>query len=341
MKSFVKNILLAVVSLATIAFICQFKGDEWEDRLRFALYRLTNDSIPNYAKTLVDERGIPFVRYLEYKGVKAGDQYNPTIVANYAIEYYDSIKTKKGTDPKTKFLNCINWLATHINNKGNYALYEFKWAQPFYKSVGAPWTSGMTSGRAIEAFTAAYRLYHKQEYLDIANLLLRGYYQPIQSGGFTYKEAAGWWYEEFADSNLKTPRVLDGHIFALTGVYKFWELTKNDSAWFVFNQGILGLKAHLPSYNIGNGWSYYDAFHTISDKKYHMLLTGQMKQLWEMTRDPFFYDYHKAWEKPLIKPYLYRIIKERNRSGLILYFLLSSLLFVVLYVLHYKFFRLR
>lgn len=341
MRPFAKNILLAVISLTWAAVICQFRGDDWEEKLRQSLYRLTNDSIPNYAKTLVDEKGIPYVHYAGNREINPGNQYNPTIVSNYAIDYYESLVKKKDPVTEERFIHCIHWLLGNIRIKGSYALYEFNWKQPFYDSVGVPWTSGMTSGRAIEAFTAAYALYGKLEYLDAANSLLRGFYQPIRSGGFTYKEPPGWWYEEFADSNMHTPRILDGHIYALTGVYKFWQLTKKDSAWFVVQQGITTLKHNLPAYDAGNGWSYYDAYHAVSDKTYHILLTGQMKQLWEMTKDPLFADYYHAWQKPLNKPYVYRIIKEKNRSGLILYFLVSSMLFAGLYLLYHRFKNLR
>ncbi len=331
MKKILKNILLVLLSFALTALVCQYKGDEWEDKVRLSFYAVTNDSIPSYARTITDEKGIPFVHYADYKEVKAGNQYNATIVSNYAIDYYQLVTEKKDTAAETKFLNCINWLADNISYKDHYALYEFNWKQPFYDSVGAPWTSGMTSGRAIEAFTAAYKLYHSQLYLDHAMALLRGFYQPIQKGAFTYKEPTGWWYEEYADSNMHTPRVLDGHIFALLGVHKFWLLTKNDSAAYVVQQGILSLKNNLPAYDIGDGWSYYDAYKLRSDKKYHMLLTSMMKELWEITKAPLFDEYYRKWNAPLAKPYIYRIIKEKNRSGLVLYFLMSAFFFAVMF----------
>ncbi len=320
-----------MLSLALAAIVCQYKGDAWEEKVRTAFYAIRKDSIPNYAKIIVDEKGIPYVHYVAYNEIKAGNQYNATIVANYAIDYYDLVTAKNDSTAKTKFLHCVNWLVDNITYKDNYALFEFNWRQPFYDSVGAPWTSGMTSGRAIEAFTDAYKLYHSQQWLDHAMALLRGFYQPIQSGGFTYKETAGSWYEEYADTNMHTPRVLDGHVYAFLGVHKFWLATKNDSAAFVVQQGILSLKNHLPGYDIGNGWSYYDAYHTISDKKYHMLLTTMMKELGDTTHDPIFYTYYQKWNAPLIKPYVCRIIKEKNRSGLVLYLLLSGLFVAILF----------
>lgn len=329
-KTIMKNVLIAFLSLSTAAVITEFKGDVWEEKVRNTLYTVINDSIPNYARLISDEKGIPYVHYAVLNGIYAGDQYNPTIVCSYARDYYNLITEKNDSAAKIKFLNCINWLAGNITYKANYALYEFNWKQPFYDSVGVPWTSGITSGLAMEAFTDAYKLYHSPQYLDYATVLLRGFYQPIQSGGFTYHETGGSWYEEYADHNMHTPRVLDGHIYSFLGVYQFWLLTKNDSALQVVQQGISSLKNKLPGYDAGNGWSYYDAYHNLTDKRYHTLLTSLMKELWKITKDPLFDEYYRKWNAPLIKPYIYRIIKEKNRSGLILYFLLSVFFYAVL-----------
>jgi hypothetical protein len=327
-----KLILLIFISFAAAAIICNYKGDAWEETVRNGLYKISNDSVPNYNKEIVDDKGIPYVYYREQNGITAGNQYNATIVCNYAIDYYKKIITTNDTVSKARFLNCINWLSNNITYKDNYALYEFNWQQPWYLAVGVPFTSGMTSGRAIEAFTDAYKLYRSAKYLEYAKCLTRGFYVPIQSGGFTYKEASGWWYEEIADKNLHTPRILDGHIFAITGVHEYWLVTKDDSAAYIIQKGIQALKHELPGYDIGNGWSYYDVYHKVSDKKYHRLLTSQMKQVWEITNDNFFHQFYNKWNAPLTKPYVARILEERNRSGIILYVLLGTIIFVLLFI---------
>lgn len=331
MKKLRKIILFVSLSLALGAVVCEYKGDLWEQKLRTAIYRLRQDTIPSYAATFTDEKGIPFVLYAESKGIKEGKAYNSTVICNYAIDYYKLIRENKDPLAREKFGHCIEWLANNISCKDNYAWFEFNWQQPFYDSVGVPWTSGMTSGRAMEAFTDAYQLYHSQIYLDLATRLLRGFYIPIQSGGFNYKESGGWWYEEYAHTGMHTPRVLDGHIYAFMGVYKFWLVTRNDSAAQVLDQGIRALKSHLPGYDKGDGWSYYDAYHKVSDEKYHKLLTSMMKDIWDITKDPFFYEYYRKWDAPLRKPYVFRIFKEKNRSGLVLYFLLSMLMLILVF----------
>ncbi len=329
-NKFLKNLLIVLGSLALSAIICEFKGDAWEGSVRKGFYSVTHDTITTYGSIILDEKGIPYVYYPAMNGVAAGNEYNPTIICNYAIDYYQLAEEKNDSATKNKFGHCIEWLAKNISYKDGYAHYEFNWQQPFYDSVGVPWTSGMTSGRAIEAFTDAYKLTHAPEWLDHASALLRGFYYPIDSGGFTYREPGGWWYEEYAHRAMHTPRVLDGHIYAFMGVRTFWLLTKNDSAAKVVEEGIRALKDHLPGYDKGDGDIFYDAYHKVADQKYHELLTSMMKALWDITQDRIFYEYYHKWEAPLKKPYVYRIFKQRNRSGLVLYFLVSALVFLVL-----------
>jgi heparosan-N-sulfate-glucuronate 5-epimerase len=319
---------IAIITVITV-IICNLKGDAWEEPVRISLYKLSNDSVPAYSKETVDEYGVPYVDYYSLNGVTAGKQYNPTIVCNYAIEYNKQLSRDSESGSSRKFFNCVNWLASHLAYKENYAYYQFNWQQPWYDSVGNPYTSGMTSGLAIQVFTEAYRLTNAPEYLQFAKKLLRGYFIPINQGGFTYKDNNGWWYEELADTAMHTPRILDGHIFAITGVYEYWCVTKDDSANIIISKGIQSLKNSLPDYDIGNGWAFYDGYKKPADKKYQRLLASQMLQLYNITGDTLFKDYHSKWNAPLTRPYFLRIIKEQNRSGIVL----LSLVFIAIGVL--------
>jgi hypothetical protein len=311
-----------VLSAIVATIICQYRGDEWEEQVRNGMYALRGDSVPNYAKEWVDEKGIPYVYYARQNGIEPGNQYNPTIIANYALDYYAQITGKPSSDAKAGFYHCIQWLADSMTRNNNYALYRFYWRQPWYDSVGAPYTSGMTSARAIEAFASAYLLDSNTTHLANALLLMRGFYMPIEQGGFTYKWPEGWWYEEIADTNRHTPRILDGHIFCLTGLHALRKVVKNDSINSLINLGLAALKSRLPEYDMGNGKPYYDAYKKPADKKYHRLLVHQMNQLWQFTGDNTFKYYYDTWRAPLQQPYVWRMVKEGNRSGILLWFLL-------------------
>lgn len=322
--------LILLASMLLAALLCHFKGDEWENRIRFTFYRISGDSIPAYSKVLTDSNGVPYVAYAPLNGVAPGIQHNSTIVGNYAVDYYNSYNKTKDTATLLKFRHCVNSLIDSITKKDGHALYVFYWQQPWYDSVKAPFKCGMTSGRAIEAFTYAFGVFHDSAYLNAAHSLLSGYFLPIQKGGFTYQDDSGWWYEELADSNAHTPHILDGHIYAVTGVQKFWLLTKNDSAKIIVDRGLAGLKSALPRYDAGDGAVYYDNYKKLADQSYHELLAAQMKQLWESTGDSVFLNYHKKWIAPLEAPYLVRVVKLRNRSGYLLYLLCTASIAILL-----------
>lgn len=287
--------------------------------VRSTLYSFTNDSVPVYSTEQVDEKGIPYVDYKTLNGITPGKQYNPTIVCIYALDYHNKFLQEKDSTLLVQFFNCAGWLLDNLIKKENHALYIFNWQQPWYDSVGVPYASGMTSGLAIKVFDQAYRLAGDERYFHYARMLLRGFYLPVSSGGFTYKDNDGWWYEELADTAMHTPRILDGHIFAVEGLYDHVQLTKNDSATFLFNKGIAVLKSRLHLYDIGNGWSYYDAYRLPADRKYHRILTSQMKTLYEMTGDVFFLRYYKKWNKPLRRSYVRSMVEDRNLSGITLF----------------------
>ena len=48
--------------------------------------------MPSFATEQVDVNGIPKVYYAPQNNIAAGTQYNATIVANYAINYYEEYK---------------------------------------------------------------------------------------------------------------------------------------------------------------------------------------------------------------------------------------------------------
>lgn len=301
------------------AIICSYKGDVWEEKIRSILYKVKGDSIPNFAAEKLDAKGIPFVQYAQENNISPGTQYNATIVANYAIEYYHKFSLTKDVAHLNHFNNCIEWLQNNITYINNAGLYYFNWQQPWYIQVKGRFTSGITSGRAIEAFVLKFKQSNDSIYLALAKQLMRGYYLPIEQGGFTYHSNNGWWFEEIADSNLQTPKILDGHIYAILGAQKYWELTKDNSAKTIVNKGLQALKYELPNYDGNNGMIYYDRYKKQADKKYQRILVNQIKEIWQLTEDDFYKYYYDKWNAPLTKNYMLKIIQEKNISGLILY----------------------
>ncbi len=326
-----RNLLIVlVVFLLSIGIAIVFtnkQGDVYEQYVRQVLYAAKGDAVPDHAPEYIDEQGVPYVMYKGENGIIPGKQYNPTIIGNYALQYLQQLQVGD-TSVAAFFKACVDRLIKSYTCKDNFALYVFDWQQPWYKSVGVPYTSGMTSGIAIQVFTGAYKMYGDTSYLQHARKLLGGFYLPIQNGGFTYKTEEGWWFEELADTAMHTPYILDGHIYALLGVYQFATEAKDDSAMFVFNKGVQALKHDIALYDVGDGSVRYDRYGKLADKKYHRILTAQMKELAIITKDVVFEHYHHKWSQPLQKPYVLRVLGERNVSGILLLVIVSFVGFI-------------
>lgn len=330
-KKLYRFILLLLLAFAVAFFICNYAGEILEEKVRTALYKIKGDSIPSFATEQVDAKGIPFVNYATENNISPGKQYNATIVANYAIDYFNKYQQQKNLQYLQQFTNCIDWLKSNVTVQQGKALYYFNWQQAWYPLVKGGFTSGISSGRTIEALLFSFQALKDSSSLQLAKQLMSGYYIPIQKGGFTYQENNGWWYEEIADSSLQTPNILDGHIYAILGAHKLWELTKDDSAKTLVDKGLQALKNKLPFYDAGNEIIYYDVYKKQADKKYKHILVNQMQQLWQITGDTTFKNYYNKWGRPLNQPYVYRILKEGNRSGLVVFILLFVVMFTILF----------
>ncbi len=321
-------IVLLIAIICTI-FIGNKKGDIWEENIRTALYALKNDTVPSYATEMVDSIGIPYVYYAPQNNIAAGTKYNPTIVANYALQYYHQIPENKLAEKY--FFNCVNFLVNHLTIKENAALYYFNWQQPWYPHVKGKFTSGMTSGRTLDVFTKAFTLTKDSNYLAYAKLLMNGFYISVKDSGFTYQENNGWWYEEIATPNTNTPHILDGHIYAILGLQAYDKLNNNDSTKFLITKGLTALKEKLTFYDAGNGVIFYDNQKAIADKKYQHILTQQMLQLFKNTHDSTYWHYYEKWNAPLKRDYTLKVFTEKNISGILLQLLIFSCRFSILW----------
>lgn len=338
-KKYSYIIVAALISFLFACIICNYKGDSWEEQSRFILYSIKGDSVPSTATEYVQENGVPFVHYVAENGVPAITRFNTTIVANYAINYANKFISNGDSNYLNKFFNCIQFLTDSVTIQNNLYYYPFNWQQGWYPNIKPPFISGMANGRAIEAFTYAYKFTNNSAYINFAKKLLPVFYVEVKDNGLCYKmDDTAWWFEEIAKPNVTTPYILDGHIYALQGLYKLWLTTKNDSAKHLLTLGLNGLKHKLPTYDVGNGEIYYDVYKNKADKKYHKILTSQMYLLWQNTNDSIYLHYYKKWNKPMQVPYVLRVFKELNISGIFLIVALSiTILTLILLINHFIF----
>jgi hypothetical protein len=186
-----------------------------------------------------------------------------------------------------------------------FRVWQYEFDYPFY-GIQAPWSSGMAQGHVIELMVAAYRLTGESHYLNSAKEAANALAVPIEDGGVAVSAGDGIWFEEYASTSCRPPEVLNGHIFALNGL---WHLSRVDPSYEpLFTQGIVGLKRRLAEFDIGV-WSQYDLAGTPANRKYQAIHVDQLRELYMRTRDPMFHKYANKFEWQLWLPFhvVYRL----------------------------------
>lgn len=139
-------------------------------------------------------------------------------------------------------------------------------------------------------------------------------------GGVTHKVKDGLWFEEYASQDIDEIYVLNGHNFALNGV---WYLSKYDSFYKdLFNKGTRALEILLPKFD-ANVWSKYDLYKIPANPKYHQIHIDQLNTLYNRTGNEVFKKYADKFNFYKYLPFssFYRLINYPNNFLILQYFI--------------------
>ena len=164
--------------------------------------------------------------------------------------------------------------------------------------IKAPWKSSLAYGVVLSCFSRAYHITKDVKYLNKSKSLLKGYTEDF------YSEIFGMpFYEEYPIE--PGHYVLNGFIFALIGLYDFHQISGDEHAKNLFDQGLETLEFILPLYDLGDG-SCYDLQHLHSHTppykarwQYHCTHIEQLKTLYLITKKPIFETYYLRFKSYL------------------------------------------
>jgi hypothetical protein len=92
------------------------------------------------------------------------------------------------------------------------------------------------------------------------------------------------------------PRVLNGHIFALLGIYKYYDITGDEQAKYIFDMGTMDLKAYLAYFdNKEIQWTNYDLVGNVATSGYHNLHIDLLGKMYNITSSSIFNLYKNKW----------------------------------------------
>lgn len=172
-----------------------------------------------------------------------------------------------------ELLNEAAALATH--RAGGVA-----WEYMFQFDGGLPpWTSGLSQGTALQAFSRGFSKLHNQAYLTTAQQAL-GIFQHAPPEGVRVTTPAGAEYAEY--TYAPSDHILNGFIQAVIGLYDYTSITQDPLGQQLFEAGDAEARAEVPHYDTG-AWSLYDQ-HEESNLNYHALLTEFLEHLCQRTK---------------------------------------------------------
>jgi hypothetical protein len=160
------------------------------------------------------------------------------------------------------------------SNRGGFVTWEY-W---FHFGGGAPpWTSGLSSGTAIQALARASEksILNDKSYLRVAHSAL-GVFRKRPPLGVRVPSGHGSHYLIYSfDRRL---RVLNAFLQAITGLYDYAKVSGDAVARSLWKAGDRGARGELHLYDTGR-WSRYSAGGAESSLGYHRLVTGFLDDL--------------------------------------------------------------
>lgn len=272
----------------------------------------------------LDEKGIPVVpSYIDV--AEKGFHYYPITIGQYALAVFHTYLSTQSKKDLDRFLKLANWFyenRTEDEKRGTFWLTHTK--KPEY-GVTEPWVSAFSQSRAISVLLRAYQLTGKETYKECAINALRIYDIANFDGGVKALHNGNVLYEEYtADFNVM---VLDGAFFSMYGLFDLQRvIPENDYVKKLIKQGIDGLVALLPEYDLGYWIRYSLTDSTVyprvdpATRGYFYLTLTQLKTFYALTGRSEFEDYYNKFSAyntigNIFKMYRmkYQALKQLNR----------------------------
>lgn len=253
-----------------------------------------------------DADGIPM---LDYRGA-IGLQYNPIAIAQWGLANCNISCCTREDSRRKKFLKASDWLTANLerNAPGLWVWgHHFNWE--YRSTLKTPWYSGLAQGQGVSLLLRAYAETHDEKYAEAANRAFISLTKPIAEGGVLFEDAeSNLWIEEY----LVDPptHILNGFIWALWGVFDYWQAVEYGADTFVreistlsaravFDRGVKTLLRNLERYDTGY-WSLYEQSGTrlkmLASPFYHRLHIVQLRVMALLTGDPRFTNFAERWQ---------------------------------------------
>lgn len=228
--------------------------------------------------------------------VQVDKKSNPVTLSQYALVCFDTYKRTGDAKYKKSFLNQVRYL---MDEKKYKLLAYDRVGYPYnysFHDLKPDWYSGLAQAEAICVLIRYYSLTRDTQALSLIVKLKNQLFWPMEDGGLLTKTPEGGpWIEEYPNSK-QNKHVLNGFLITIFGIYEYTMLFPDDTkALEMYRNCLVSLKNSVGFYDTGS-WLQYDRGTKQSVSNWYMKAQViEMKMIFEITNDPFFYRLHLLW----------------------------------------------
>mgnify|MGYP000158869816 FL=1 len=239
-----------------------------------------------------DSAGIPLTTRDE------GDFYYAVAIAAYGYDLYHAYLTSEDDKQEllTKFLAVADWLKDNCEyTEYGFCSYRTEFEIDTYKLTSG-WTTAMGQGQALSVLVAAHYLTGNEDYAQVAFDALSAFLYPLEEKGLTADLDGDTWYEEYGSVEMPN-HILNGFLFALSGVYDVKRNYNDSISSHVLNVGINSLvnNIHKFDWHFTSRYSFGPLFQLASTIKgpdaYHELHIFQLAWLYYISGEERIKEY--------------------------------------------------
>jgi hypothetical protein len=234
-----------------------------------------------------------------YRDAQGNAQDHPVYLVQYALAALGGY-TRTGDERylERAIRNAESLLELGTLDEEGALWFSYHFPHRYYDvTMPVPWWSSMGQGQPLSLFSRlAVHDPDNPRWRMRADATLRSFdgWRTLGRPWITTMDSHGClWFEEYA-GDVEPLLVINGHIFALYGLYDYAMLTSSQHAVELFDGGVTTLQRHMDSIRVPGGVSYYCAREGYcqrpewQNESYHPIHIQQFRMLAEMTGDPAF-----------------------------------------------------
>lgn len=202
--------------------------------------------------------------------------------------------------------NATELVNLHVERDGAW-WFQYNWDWTYFdRTLTAPWWSGMAQGEALTVFSRLAKIQPENPvWRQAADATFASFLQRPAGDGTpwaTHIDTGHLWFEEYA-GNQPPLNVLNGHVFAIFGLYEYYALTGDGTAAAYIDGGATTILDNMPLFRAEGGISYYCAqlnyCHSSNwqNGDYHPIHISQLRALARITGDSRFADWAALLEQ--------------------------------------------